>query len=907
MTVTIDASVLTAYYQARSGLLGAAASTATSSGSGTPKTNPTPPWATGSTAPQLSALTKNFLAGGQLMDANAAKLDVPGASADYKRLFSLYQGLNALEGVAQQGAGANVSASQRAQLSTRFAAGMQQLGSYLSSTSFDAFQIAQGTATAKAQATVTGKAETDVYTTATLHTGDAGTPVDAFAGPTVFSLTASKNASKIPTQVTVNFDLSEMGSTPRTMGNVVNYLNGKLTAAGLFSSFAVVRTPGQARTATAGGQTIALGTSPDSFALQFNGVVTETPAFSAPTTAPAVYVGQTVGDASATKPDASTQILKFQTDPSGDATDAATGKVFTDTLGAEVQSARASATGPDGSLYVLTDVDGTTDGQTIKGATDVALKKYDSAGNLVYSRTLGAAGDATGYALAVSADGSRVAIAGSVTGALDSGDAGADPTSADSFVTVLDSEGQDVFTQRNGATAADHVDSVAFAADGSVYVTGTTASAIGGQAAVGGQDAYVQGFTPAASGGAQAYTQKFTVQYGGANTDKAAGVAVSGSSLFVAGVEGGHAVVRRYDLQPTGPPALGAVRDLGALDGGTVAGVSIADDGSVIVAGATDNGALDVGTVANAYDGSGRAAFVAKLSADLTAGPSETLSYLNGTGDLTASAMTVSGGQVYLTGQESVAPPAGQTSAFDGYAAAMDPTTGQVTWSQSFRGADRMAAPTTIAVDQAGASVLDRLGLPRGTIDFKGTQQVTAITSARVGDQFYVQTGGAAATPVTVEAGDTLQTLANKIGRASGYNAIASVVTVKGVETLQVIPASTRSPAIRLSSGKAGRDGLEALGLAEGLVSSAPDKNTKDSIDATYSLKLPTTLSLDNPADAKQAQALLQSALQTVRLIYTDMTTPAATKTSGSGAVPAYLTAQIANYQQALQRLTGGS
>ena len=88
VTVTIDASVLTAYYQARSGLLGATVSTATSSGSGTPKTNPTPPWGTGSTAPQISALTKNFLAGGQLMDATAAKLDVPGASADYKRVLA---------------------------------------------------------------------------------------------------------------------------------------------------------------------------------------------------------------------------------------------------------------------------------------------------------------------------------------------------------------------------------------------------------------------------------------------------------------------------------------------------------------------------------------------------------------------------------------------------------------------------------------------------------------------------------------------------------------------------------------------------------------------------------------------------------------------------------------------------
>ena len=91
------------------------------------------------------------------------------------------------------------------------------------------------------------------------------------------------------------------------------------------------------------------------------------------------------------------------------------------------------------------------------------------------------------------------------------------------------------------------------------------------------------------------------------------------------------------------------------------------------------------------------------------------------------------------------------------------------------------------------------------------------------------------------------------------------------------------------------------------MITGVTDKNTKDSIDATYSLKLPSTLNLDSQANAKQAQALLTSALQTVRLIYTDLTTPAHTsKGNTSGKAPAYLTAQIANYQQALQRLTSG-
>jgi len=39
-----------------------------------------------------------------------------------------------------------------------------------------------------------------------------------------------------------------------------------------------------------------------------------------------------------------------------------------------------------------------------------------------------------------------------------------------------------------------------------------------------------------------------------------AGIAVSGSSLYVAGTENGHAVVRSYALNATGAPTLSALK-----------------------------------------------------------------------------------------------------------------------------------------------------------------------------------------------------------------------------------------------------------------------------------------------------------------------------------------------------------
>ena len=136
----------------------------------------------------------------------------------------------------------------------------------------------------------------------------------------------------------------------------------------------------------------------DRWALAVRGVSTETVAFSAPQAADAVYVTQQAGIGSTAR----AQLLKFQSDTgTGTPPPAEAGvgetlwvadRLFQNDMGPEVAAVRSTTTGPDGSVYVLADVTGTTDGQAIKGARDVALIKYDSAGKVVFTRTLGAAG-----------------------------------------------------------------------------------------------------------------------------------------------------------------------------------------------------------------------------------------------------------------------------------------------------------------------------------------------------------------------------------------------------------------------------------------------------------------------------------------------------------------------------------
>lgn len=939
--IRLDSNVLLGYYQARNsqGATSAAGSTATGGGAAAVKKAPTPPWSTLSKAPKAEEMIKSVLMGRKFIDEYQTQLDVKGASDDYRQLFAMHQGLSTLEALARKADNKDTSAAELKRIQAAFTRGMTEVSSYIDAAKFDKLRLTYGDVADKAKTAVGVPKTVPKYTTSPLHQGTANDPVDAFQGAMKFSVKI-----RLPNKVetTVNFDLAEMGSTPRSMNEVVKYMNAKLNAAGYRTRFAVEKIPGADKTTEVNGRTVKLGKEPDKFALKIQGDSTEILTFSAPATSPAVYITQTSGDPKPGKttkvengkvvtvtpePKLTEELVKFET---GNTTDAVRrpgdvnwveGRVFNVALPDGVEKVHRTVTGPDGSLYLLADVNDKVDGQTIKGAGDVALMKFDSAGKLVYTRTLGASADATGLGLSVGPDG-KIAVSGSVTGGfaasgvpIGSGtletipkvvkaDTGVDATKPDSFVAVFNNAGEEMWSQRMGARDSDEATSVSFGADGSLYVLGRTKGAMPGQTSSGNWDSYLRAFDPQGR-------LKSTTQFGTSGEDKPAGLVVDGTNVVVASVEGGEVKLRRYDMTNPKAPALSNTRSLGTLGGGSIAGVTM-DGGNIVIAGSS-GATLGVGNTTRASSGSVDA-FAARISADLSSG-SDAIAYYGGAGDDRATAMTVADGKVWLTGTTKTDLP-GMTSPVgkvDGFAVGLDIGTGTVAWSQRFTGSDKMTAPSSIAVDAGGASALDRLGLPRGKMEYSDSQLVTSATSARPGDTFQIRRriDGPPVT-ITIEAKDTLETLAKKIQRATSFGVKAEVVSDGDVRKLQIKPQNSRS-SIEILGGKGGLDALEALGLHEGFVRTTVSKDDKmvpgDGGSAMYGLKMPRDLSLATKDDVKAAIDKLTMSMSVLRTAYRDLEQgmkPASEKKPATGEVPAYLKNQLANYQAGLNRLTGG-
>ena len=913
-------SLLLSYYQAQDGI-------SSDSSAATP-TGPAAPW-DAANPPSVSDTVQKAVDGAAFVDPSAAKLSAPaGASTqDYQNLFALYQGLNTLLDLAQTAqAKPSAGSISATQLQSTFASGLGQVQSFLATDPFSAFNVTAGTVSQTEQSSVgVANGSNHSYTTGVIATGDRAQPMAVFASAAPFTISIQNTYSTTPTAVTI--DLSKLASQPPTIDAVVNYINAKLKAAGVGTTFSVASLGAAPATTTTSGAATA---GAQQWGLTVNGVSSEVVTFSAAATAPAVYVGEATGGAATLSSAGATgatpkgeQLIKLQASnavaalaQSSDSTLPVSG-LFSKGLPSGVGSVQASATAADGSVYLVADVSGAFNGAPVPGGQGVALLKYDAAGKLLYGKLLAGAPDATGASVAVNTDGT-VAVAGSTTTPPTVGPNGISAGgSTSAFVQVFDSTGapswsQTVPAEGGTATAA----GVAFGPKGSVYLLGTTTGSVGNQVEHGASDAFIQGFTSAG-------VATSTNQFGSSGDNSAAGLAYDPATgaLYAAGVENSQGVVRRFDLNGTGKPTLAATANIGAVQ--SLVGVAV-DNGQVVVGGNVSGPSINVGSVAQPFTGVGDG-FVATLSTDLA--PADgTVSYVGVEGATeTATSLAVADGQAFLTGTIANDPNSVASSgATEGFVVGIDAATGATDYATRFSGPNGQAAPSTVAVAGGGASVLDQLGLPQGVLNPAASALITANTSVKAGDSFYIRTApGGPQTAVTVSATDTLASLATKINGVLGPLGKASVLSQGASSTLLITP-SDNSAYIELDPSQAGgglpssqpqANVLGALGLSQGVIRTVKTVNGVTDVSQLreYGLDLPATLDISSVQNAQSAATALQAAISVVQQAYQDLVNPPtlaseeqAKAASSSGDVPAYLTNEIANYQAGLQRLLGG-
>ena len=315
----------------------------------------------------------------------------------------------------------------------------------------------------------------------------------------------------------------------------------------------------------------------------------------------------------------------------------------------------ARAVDVDGNVYVAGGVAGTFAGQTSAGNYDVFVRKYDSAGNEIWTRQFGSSG--FDYGLGLSVDATGVYVAGRAAGAIP-GQSSSGVT--DAFVRKYDFDGTEVWTRQFGTSGFEEVLGVSATASG-VYLAGRIRGAFPGQTDAGGDDifvrkyaadgtelwtrqfgtsgfdtaeaitadasgVYVTGFVGDAlpgqvhTGGDDVFVRKYdsdgnelwTSQFGSASFDRAGGIATGPSGVYVVGmtvgvlpgatsVGGYDAFLRRYD--PSG--GVQWTRQLGTTDYDQAFGVSV-DESGVYVAGMT------LGSLPGQTQAGGGDAFVSK-------------------------------------------------------------------------------------------------------------------------------------------------------------------------------------------------------------------------------------------------------------------------------------------------------
>jgi len=832
---SFDFSVLEGYYQAKIQARVGSATQATTKSASVKDVVSFAPWDQKSADASAISKLRDALTATSFVNVRDGSFDRVGVDQEHKKLFALYTGLARLQAIATHASEDGTALAELTGLNRRFQLGLNEIKSYLTNTTFNDLTLAFGKRESTAQTAFKVVRPPTQYTGPSIVGGAATNAIPGVVGNEVFTVSALKGG--VTTDVTMDF--SEISGDVSVM-SAVAYMNGKMEAAGLTTRFKTTifdgKTASDAKRYGIGVQTVA----------------TERVSFEAAATKPAVYIAGVAGP-TATQ---SGQLIKL-TDEGAGVSANFTAKIAPNTGTAD---AKATATDVNGNVYVVGSVTEDLGAGIVQGDQDVYLRKYDAAGQLVWSRLLGSSERASGFAIATDANG-NVAIAGKVSDRLTTTSIGGGD---DTFVTKYDSEGREIFTRQVAPITDDQANALAFGADGSLYVAGQTKGSVAaGVTHGGGVDAYVMKLT---STGSFVYAR----QFGDASDDRATSIAVDGNGDVILGtVEAGEAKVRKLlSGDGTSPPVWEV--SLGALGQGQLSSIAI-DGTSVYVAGSTDNAALTAGgqaSIATAHSG-GSDGFVMKIADSGTTASADFISYVGTSGNDSVTGVAVADGAVYVSGSTngSLSGGAAPTNS-NGYVAKLD-SNGARVWAHQYESTLGATSARAIAVDADGGSVLDKLGLPRGSIMFDETRLITAGSSVRAGDHFYIRVNGGQAFKVTVSATDTMRSLTTRINSLMLLKGEAAL-TRSGGDGIKI--TAREGNKIELLRGSDGLDALAGLGLQPAVLDNTaetevPADAAKKDINV-FSLDLDPNGAVSDKTVAKTLALQLSAAMQVIQNAY---------------------------------------
>ncbi len=589
-------------------------------------------------------------------------------------------------------------------------------------------------------------------------------------------------------------------------------------------------------------------------------------------------------------------------------------RVNANTVGSRV------AVDSDGGIYVVGTSEGSF-GHQLNTASeqDVFLTKFDTEGNVVFSRLLGVAESADAYAITVDSQ-DNVIIAGATDSALSTGDV-VDGGGSDAFVLKVSKRGDEVFRYQLDTFGTTAAYALAVDSNDDIYVGGSTSSAISASSGfAGGDDALILKL----DGTSGALTD--STVFGTSGDDVIRGLAVDGNNDLIAAVEAaGDATVVRIGAADLSTQT--ASVSLGGLgSGGQIRGLAIdTDNNKVYVSGVTTNGGLNASGAAtvNETANGGLEGFVTGLSFSGTSAlTADFTTYLSTEGTDSVSDVTVQGGKVYVAGS-TTGVLNGETGrgATDGFVARIDGATGSLENTEQFGEGLARSAVGGIAFTNQGDSVLETLGLPTGLIEGDQTLDVETQTSARVGDFFYLRINDGLRQRIELDEGDTFDDIKRKL-RVAGVGSIdADVSTTAEGDKLKVSTLDD-GVSIDLIPGTGDRDLLGRIGLQPGKLlpknevfdlGNDEDIPPEEDLGGVFALDLDGALNLKDKATAKYVLGLLDTAISTTQRAFRSTRFDPIrqqllnqSRTQEGTPSPRTL-AQIANFQTGLSRLQSGA